>query len=434
MSTDRQTIREWAKEHDVVPVQSPGTTGEGTEFTMVRESNMTADQERIAWDEFADHVDDGDHVVIYHGEGATQPMEVTDRRTAMTQSDLEDAEFEEKIMEGKTVTTEIEETAVVETVVHGEATVESELIDRTVIDADVVDVRLVDRECTNCDLSADADASDADAFDRDRYLAMADRKAVGDRGEPETTDDETVARETVEAGEYDEPTPLDAGEIPYSAALDVRETWSVTRDLVDRYTVESRVTGVDVSEDDTVEDHDIDVEGLHRSIVEGGLFETEASAEDVLAQSEIRSEFHEDDRVQTEFERSRTVEDEVITRSRAHTDITSGERLSMDIIDTREVVGEGTAETTEPAGEASGIGDDAVGKKVVDATDEEIGTVTAVDGETMYVDPHHGITERVMSTLGWGDEEDSYPVRSDHVERIDDDRIVLKTEEHLGEE
>ncbi|AQL43921.1 hypothetical protein BV210_14960 [Halorientalis sp. IM1011] len=455
MSTDRETIREWAREHDVVPVRSPGSTGEGEQFTMLRESEMTADQERVEWTEFEGRLDEGDHVVVYHGEGGDRPMEVTDRQTAMTRADVNDAEFEERILEGETVTTQIEETSVVETVVHEEATVESELVDRTVVDADIVDVRLVDRECTNCDLLADDDASATDGFDRDRYLAMADRsevRAQADterdvRGEAEPTGDTTAERESDMAEDRDERTPIDADAIPYSAQLDVRETWSVTRDLVDQYSVESRVTGVDISEDDTLEDHDIDVEGLHRSIAEGGLFDTDESADDVLAQSEVRSEFHENDRIQTEFERSRTVEDEVITRTRMHADATDGERLDMDIIDTREVVGEesadapGTemgesAETTgaAAAGQEAQFDDDVIGKKVVDATGDDVGTVTDVEGDMMYVDPHHGIAERVMSTLGWGDDEESYPIRSDHVERIDDDQIVLKTEEHLDEE
>ncbi|WP_335999151.1 hypothetical protein [Halorientalis halophila] len=454
MSTDRETIQEWAQDHDVVPVRVPGDRGESEQFRMVPESEMTADQERLEWEEFGDQVGEGDHVVVYHGAEGERPMEVMDRETAMTRADASDAEFEERLLEGETITTQIEETSVVETVVHEEATVESELIDRTVTDSEVVDVRLVDRECSHCDLTADEGVSDADGFDHDRYMSMAEQHEPGARGESERSvgegrsevgeEAETTTRgdESLTTGEGES---LDADHLPYSAELDVRETWNVTRALTDQYTVESRVTGVEVSGDDTIEDHDIDVEGLHRSIVEGGLFDTEQTTEDVLAQSEIRSEFHEDDRIRTHFERGRTVEDEIVDRKRVVADPTSGERLGLEIIDSREIVEESearhdtaaAAETeadAESAEHATGFSDDEIGKKVVDASGDDVGEVTKVEGSTMYVDPHHGITERIMASLGWGErDDDTYPIRRANVERVTDDRIELKEEKQIEE-
>ncbi|RXK49336.1 hypothetical protein [Halorientalis pallida] len=407
ISSDEETIRTWATEHDVVPVRFEGSSGE--RFELIPESEIGADRQRVDWETFATELDAKDELVVEYGSDRDRPLAVLEREDAMAQAGLDDAEFEERLITGETVTTQVEETAVVETVVHEEATVESELVGEDVTDETVVDVRLADRECTSCDLVTDETPAAADRFDRGRYEAA-------------TRDEAGIAR--------GEGAQIEGDDVPYGADLDVRETWTVTRRVVDEYTVESRVTGVDVSEDEAVRGQDVDVEGLHRSIVEEGLVELDGAPDDVLAQCEIESEFEEDDRIRTQFERERTVEDEVVDRLHLHAAITDGEYGDLEILETRDV-----SETGTMAGEGRGrIGDDEVGKRVVDATGDDVGEVTAVesDGSVVYVDPHQGITDRIMSTLGWGDDDDeSYPIRTEHVERITDDRIVLKEEEQL---
>lgn len=86
--------------------------------------------------------------------------------------------------------------------------------------------------------------------------------------------------------------------------------------------------------------------------------------------------------------------------------------------------GESTSEADElvvPTG-------DEEGKTVVDTTGAEIGMVTDVEGDTMYVDPHPSTTETIAATLDWDlQAPDDLPVSSEFVERIDDD-VVLDVE------
>jgi hypothetical protein len=67
------------------------------------------------------------------------------------------------------------------------------------------------------------------------------------------------------------------------------------------------------------------------------------------------------------------------------------------------------------------------GKKVVNAHGDVIGIVSGVRGGTAYVDPDPGITDKIMSKLGWNstDEED-YPLKQSNIDVITDDEVRLK--------
>jgi hypothetical protein len=72
------------------------------------------------------------------------------------------------------------------------------------------------------------------------------------------------------------------------------------------------------------------------------------------------------------------------------------------------------------------ITDEDEGKRVVDATGNNVGIVKTVEHGTAYVDPDPGITDSVMSKLGWGDtEEETYPLDSGNVDEITDDEVRL---------
>lgn len=70
--------------------------------------------------------------------------------------------------------------------------------------------------------------------------------------------------------------------------------------------------------------------------------------------------------------------------------------------------------------------DDDQGKAVV-MGDEKVGMIERVEGGTAYVDPDPGITDKIKSTLDWGDmDEDSYPLSDDKVDTITDDEVRLR--------
>ena len=71
------------------------------------------------------------------------------------------------------------------------------------------------------------------------------------------------------------------------------------------------------------------------------------------------------------------------------------------------------------------ITEDDEGKPLMHGNDE-VGRVIDVEHGTAYVDPDPGITETVMSKLGWADhDEDTYPLQEESIETITDDEIRL---------
>lgn len=449
ISTDPDTIRTWADAHDAKPHRHR----EEDRFHLKNEDEADDAHERVEWDEFSTHIEGGDDVVIYHGEGTESPFEVAERDEAISRSNVSREELEDRLIEGETVTSTVTETTVVEEVIVEEATVESELIDTEIVDDRVVDVELLSRECSNCSLEDTGLVEERDWFDDERYReSIAQPGIVGQEGVPrgETTSSEATVEETETSTMSD----TDMGmrdveeEYPYDVHLDVEEEWSLTREFTERFTVESRITNVDVDETDTIEDRDIDVEGLQRNIAESDLFDIDLTSAELLRECDVETEFHEDDRIETHFSRSRVVEDEIVDRRRVRAEVTAAELLSVERVETEmpaESTTDATIDDTDVATEeetaVAGEGEvplspDEVGKDVVDATGEKIGMVTDVseDGRTMYVDAHPSITERIKAALDWGGaDDDDYPVDIGQIDHIERDEIKLKRAEELDE-
>ncbi|MFC7156394.1 PRC-barrel domain containing protein [Halomarina halobia] len=77
---------------------------------------------------------------------------------------------------------------------------------------------------------------------------------------------------------------------------------------------------------------------------------------------------------------------------------------------------------------ATDFSEDDEGKRVVNADGDTVGRVVEVDHGTAYVDPDPGLTETVMSKLGWADrDEDTYPLQKASVASVDDDEIRLQS-------
>ena len=72
------------------------------------------------------------------------------------------------------------------------------------------------------------------------------------------------------------------------------------------------------------------------------------------------------------------------------------------------------------------LSDSDEGKKVVNASNENIGRVVEVRGSTAHVDPDPGLTDTVKSKLGWGEsDEGTYRLQASHVDTVTDDEIRL---------
>lgn len=454
ISTDRETIRRWADETNAVPARHAEAQGESQRLLLVQESEVGESHDRLEWDEFFTAMEEHDQVLIYRETAEREPFEVLARDEAVTKSAVDQEQLEAALVEGETVTSEVTETTVVESVIVEEATIESELVDTEIIDQQVIDVELVNRECTGCELVADRTGDNAMLFDETRYFDSLD---TGDRSGGE----EAGVPSTGSEGE---------GDFPYHAELDVLETWSVTREVLEQFTVESRITETAVSGNESVEDQDIDFEGVHRNILESDLLGGDLSPDEILTEHDVESEFTEGDTIHSYFKRRRVIDEEVADEKRLHADITGGETLTMEAVSSTDVETEFTddegltpldsappdadqpAETTAGAEgpteetttstehpteettagtERTGVDltDDEIGKTVVDDTGEEVGMVTDVadSGHRLYVDPDPSITERLKAELDWGDtKEDDYPIGEEKIQRITDDRVKLK--------
>jgi len=69
------------------------------------------------------------------------------------------------------------------------------------------------------------------------------------------------------------------------------------------------------------------------------------------------------------------------------------------------------------------------GKTVVNHDGDEIGVISGFRGGQAYVDPDPGMTDKIMSSLGWADVgEDDYALSEDQVAEVTDDEVRLTSE------
>ena len=425
LTTDKETIRRWAEEHDVIPVRTSEretTVEDENPYWLRTETERTETMETISWDEFFDTVDENELVILFHGENADRPLEVISREEAASRAPLEASELEERLLAGETVTSEVTETTVVERTIVEHATIESEIVDTEVLDSRVVDVELRDREIGGWEV---LDREVFDEVDHARFEDV-DRLTKGVN--------EEFAR-------------------PIAIEATIDEDWTITRELLERMTIESRIVDVDVTGTDEVEsetlESPIDIEGVQQALIESEVAETEADAETVLQSEAIESEFHEDDVVRTQLTKRRIVEDELTEQKRARGELTESEVLQAEIrasttvetdfheADTLDadvspvgVTSDETAtdepESVRAESERTSFTEDDEGKPVVAADGHPVGMVEEVSAGKAYVDPEPGLVDRIKTRLGWGSADDGdYTLEPESVERITDDEVEL---------
>jgi len=311
-----------------------------------------------------------------------------------------------------------------------------------------------------------------------------DSDVVDERaGEPT---DERTGESTDEPSAQPVDEPTDGLAVGDRVVLDVQETVLTTTEVLDRKTVESRVVEREIAEEDTVETDAIDLRDVEETILESDLIEGEivgTATDETVPSGAITSERTEDDTIQSQFVERRLVETESTEHYRLGCDITDHQLI--DAVDSRssvveraivdreageevmlrqpeagarttdqqvaaaeESAGASAEATPEVGGEAGAqrgeaeptteeraervdtpqtITDDDIGKRVVSG-DEEVGMVAGVEAETLYVDPHPSLTDRIKAALDWGDtDDDVYQVDLDEIESITDDEVRVGT-------
>lgn len=409
ITTDRQTIENWASEADSVPVRH---TGRGRHnLALVDESALGTHHEQLSWDEFFSTLKDHDMVVVAHGD---HEYEVLERDEALSRATVERSELEEALLEGDVVTSTITETTVIERTVVEEAEIESRVVDREEIESSYESADLISREVADCD--------------------------VTDHGADRT-----------ESVSYDEFEPGAQLTDEFDVDVTVNESWDLTKNVLEQLTIESQIVDTEATETDTIEADEIqstiDIEGVQQTILESDLIDTDAAASHVIESGTIHTEFGEGDVFETQLREHKTVDEELGITKRFSGTITEGETLTAetvsretiqsDIVDEEgepvEMGAAGVAETDEigATGETERLvptADDE-GKTVVDSTGKEVGMVVEVENETMFVDPHPSLTDKIKTALDWGEpDEDAYPVTASQISAITDDSVELAVE------
>ncbi|MWG36922.1 hypothetical protein [Halomarina oriensis] len=73
-----------------------------------------------------------------------------------------------------------------------------------------------------------------------------------------------------------------------------------------------------------------------------------------------------------------------------------------------------------------------VGKPVFSAENDRIGTVSSIHGDDEHRanvrrdDDSDGLTDKIKDMLGWDDDDDEHELRSDDVDRQEDDGVYLR--------
>ena len=314
----------------------------------------------------------------------------------------------------------------------------------------------------------------------DEPSASADQSR---HAETETPTHSPVERST------DSPAGLGVDEhVTLDVADSVRTTMEVyDRKTVESRVVDSDTVESDTVESDAV---DIDIEGVEETILESDLIEGELAAQaaetttrQAIPSGAITSERTEGDVIRSQFVERRVVEtdstehrqltceiadsqlvDAVDSRSqiveRAIVDrdadeevllsepVTSGHPGTEEVeaaeasaaasqeahqaadAETGVMAGGEAGESADPATSdqqaATQPTEDELGKTVVSG-DEEVGMVSDVQGETLYVEPHPSLTDKIKAAFEWGEvDEETYPVEADQIESISDDAVHIR--------
>lgn len=477
ITTDRDTIESWLTDTEHVPVRRDDRV------RFVREAEVTGEHERLDFDEFHDYVDREDMAVIAIGEGDERRFEVVDYDEAIERATLADEDVEEALLAGETVRSQITETRVIEREIVETETIESEIIDTEVVDDEVVATQILTQDLTNCTL-VDDETIEADL----EVTETVTREVLEELTvESEVVDTDITERDTVEADDIEATVDVEGVQrtILQSDLLGSRRDRSVEREIIDSGAIESefREEGVvhtklyrrsvvddevaetrrvraNIFEEEVMESETISSEIVDADIVEGNNLEeirfVGVPEEEVMDRETIATEAEERHAATIEGTTS-GAEMETTDASARESDTMADTEAEVRETDTTGVDDTGTADTHTTAetetvgaeGDETTMGDvdtgedervldedeelrrmpteDDRGKPVVDAEGERVGMVAKVEGNTMYVDPHPSLTDRLKARLDWGDvDDDAYPLTDESVDAITDDEVRLR--------
>ena len=446
--TNRDEIRRWADDNDLVPARRRDVDRRDR-VELVRRDGLGEDHEEQDWDTFHESFDERNLAVVHRADAGGGSFHLVDRDEVAGCDEIDGALVEE-LLEGDTVRTEVTEREVVEKEVVEELTLESELVESEVVERALVDTEIVAEELVGVAVAEQTDAEVSDDADRTsaRIADDADRTYLGE------DDGETV--EIEESG---------------VVGLDIDETRIETEERIEEKTVETRVVETDVPGEAGVDersvDTDIDVDNVHEHVRQSSVIDTGTG--DALDQQYVETEIDGDDRATSTVREHRTIENEVTERKVVYaaiadveiedTELVGREEVERSLLESDETVDlsdaaaagltaptgpmfagagvapETAAPTMQTAERTPGTGENRVtgrlmGMDVERADGTTLGIVSDVDEDEdrIYVDEDPGLTDKLKADLHWSDEGDA-TLAGEQIREVRRDAVVVDEQE-----
>lgn len=443
-TTDHETIRRWIEERGSTAARVTEPTGNDPgSLAVVPEGTDDESVEEITWEEFFRIFEEENLAFVYQtarddpnerwfcrfidrerevsgdafeAERSGPAWNGVDRhegvRTDRTSErvdavdHIEDVSGESAVEEGEIAETEITRTEIVEREVVITDRVRSRVVDSEIVERNTLDSEVVGREVDRCEIIDDETIETE---------VLETRRMTEEVFEAHTVESEVVDRETVERERSED----------RSDTIGEPTTGEPTVELADSGLEHGTIIENEVVRRDLKSGTLVEGEVLQTEVVERRVVETE-----VVDRIRIRSDIESVERIDGRLVESEIVESGVIDRDsdeRAVVDATADEEFGSAATNTAaseptEATAPGVGSEGEPSTRAT---EAETGKAVVNARGEEIGVVSTVQGGTLYVDPSPGLAERVRSSLGWGSDDESYPIDEERITRIDDDEIEI---------
>jgi hypothetical protein len=354
-TTDPDTIERWARETRTVPVRASGR------LRLVDEGEFDDDRhERLDWDAFEAIIAESDSVVVYDEIDRPDNLTIRDRDAVV--EGFEGDDVDRRLRAGAVVTGTTAAFAPVAEPGVPEGDLESELVDATAVDQQVVDAELLSRECTNCAIEGETngpegqsalDVTDESYFDADSPSRLTDREDV-------------------------------------SFEVEVAESWSLTVEVLEAFTVRSHRPDGGPAATETMADRgreaNLDERAVHRHVLESDCFPTGFTDVDPVETEThaIESRIGERGGITTTVTQVRTVDREVGMDHRVTATGTDSERTALRTVH-EEVVASTVAD--RDAAPAGGTRPEPVDRTSAPATDESTAVTHDPDGGGALSEP-----------------------------------------------
>lgn len=451
-TTDHDTIRSWVEERGSTAAQVIEPSGDDPgSLAIIPEQAEEESVREISWDEFFETFEEENLAFVYQTNkddpteqwfckfigreqepsedvfdaessgmtwsGGGQQSESSTSRTAGEGSEAE-VVGESTLEEGDVAETEVTTSEVVEKEIIETDRIQSRVVASEIVEENAIDSSVIDRQLDHCELIND---------DTVENEVIETRRVTNEIFEVHTVESKVVDSETVERDLSDGEAETGAADEPMveDATADLEDSGLTHGTIVASEIVRNEIERGDLVEGDVLETEVVERRVLENEIEERILLRTEIATGESIDDRIIESEIVESEIVErdmTDHGSGASASGEGFESGTEDLDADAG-ATGMEADDETATESAGSVESSETA---VNVTEDDEGKSVVNTYDERLGIVAEVRDGTLYVDPDPGLTEKITSSLGWGDtDDDTYPVEADEIEKINDDEVTI---------